>query len=58
MIRDDHSIRFRKLGDKISVIKRPGGIAVNHKDGLPLSFVEIMQGKVILQFQKIGFEGI
>jgi hypothetical protein len=47
MVRDNYSVGSGKYGNQISVIKGPCGITVNHEDGLPLSLIEIVHGKII-----------
>jgi len=57
MIRHHTSKLASQSLDEVAVIKRPGGIAVEHKERMALPFIKVMQA-VGAQLDKPGFEGI
>ncbi len=57
MIRHHTSKLASQSLDEVAVIKRPGGIAVEHKERIALPFIKVMQA-VGAQLDKPGFEGI
>ena len=58
MVRDDYPERFRQMPSQVSIIIRPGWIAVDQYDRLTVTFIEIVKAASAAKSQVVWSEAI